>query len=401
LETLEDEQGFGDGKLIGLSVDTLNPALRAWFASKQTAPSAQPDVTNIAYLDDQGLSDRHLLVTAVREGIPLGVKELEAWYNGANLANAAYYVQIDFELANADSALAGLVVADQTQDVQTWLAAKAEDLARHGRTQLQLLAWAIQQKVPLSSTYLDQYYSGIDLSDINGVQIDDDWFEQNGPLYRLAVLDQPKAVRDWLDVRKPALELLGLTQLNFLTAAVNASISLTDPDLVDLKAYYDEAGRLTGLKAIATDLDNQWKMANPRIGGIIGSLEDILSRAVLIGGTGDDTVRIFDSARADALLVQVSATTLKPFYPEDPSVATAEEIAANPLQQRIDFMQIDISPRNDPDGPSGAIAINGFKFTELYLGTGNDKVEITSAVLPLYIAAGGGDDDFFVGSTMH
>ena len=400
LETLEDENGLGDGKLIGLSVDTLNPALRAWFASKQTAPSEQPDVTNIAYLDDQGLNDRHLLVTAVREGIPLGVEALEAWYNGANLANADFYAQIDLELANADSAMAGLDVADQTQDVQTWLATKAEDLASHSRTQLQLLAWAIQQKVPLSSTDLDQYYSGIDLTAINGSDVDEAWNLQNGPLYRLTVLDQPKAVRDWLDVRKPALELLGLTQLNFLTAAVIDDISLTDSQSVALLTInYDTPGRLAHIKAIAADLDNQWKLANPRIGGIIGSLEDILSRAVLIGGTGDDTVRIFDSARADALLVQVSATTLKPFYPEDPSVATAMEIAANPLQQRIDFMQIDISPRNDPDGPSGAIAINGFKFTELYLGTGNDKIEITSAVLPLYVAAGGGDDDFFVGST--
>ncbi|MDG1412664.1 MAG: calcium-binding protein, partial [Alphaproteobacteria bacterium] len=161
--------------------------------------------------------------------------------------------------------------------------------------------------------------------------------------------------------------------------------------------YYTKTGFLAGLNA--DTLDAAWRLANPRMGGLIGSLEDILSRAVLIGGIGRDIVRIYDSARADALRVQISATTLKPFQPDDPSVASPEEIAKDPLQQRIDFSQLDLAPRYGDDGPTGAIALNSFEVNEVYLGAGNDRVDVTSAILPLFIYAGGGDDEFFVGST--
>ena len=86
-------------------------------------------------------------------------------------------------------------------------------------------------------------------------------------------------MRDWLAARKPALDLMGLSELNFLTAVVleeNANAASVET----LNTYYNETGFLAGLNS--NTLDAAWRLANPRMGGVIGSLEDILSRAVLI-----------------------------------------------------------------------------------------------------------------------
>ncbi|MDA8636964.1 hypothetical protein N9L70_11420, partial [Rhodobacteraceae bacterium] len=340
-----------------------------------------------------GAADNNITVEAVDRDILNAVISLG---EGDDTINVGRMQELDDEPTLGDGKLIGLSVAGQNAAVRDWFTSKEGVLSAAGLTQLHLLATAVREGVQIAATALETWLATINLSTIDGTVIDDDWAEQNGPLYSLSVLSQSLEVRDWLAARKPALDLMGLSELNFLTAVVleeNANAASVET----LNIYYNETGFLAGLNS--NTLDAAWRLANPRMGGVIGSLEDILSRAVLIGGTGDDTVRIYDSARADALRVRVSATTLKPFQPDDPSVASPEEISKDPLQQRINFSQLDLAPRYGDEGPSGAIALNSFELNEVYLGAGNDRVDVTAAILPLFIYAGGGDDEFFVGST--
>ena len=66
-----------------------------------------------------------------------------------------------------------------------------------------------------------------------------------------------------------------------------------------------------------------------------------------IGGTGRDTISIYDNARAEAVLAEVDVFSAKPYQPDDPSVATPAQIAADPMQQRIDFTRISFVARDE------------------------------------------------------
>jgi Ca2+-binding RTX toxin-like protein len=269
-----------------------------------------------------------------------------------------------------------------------------------------LLAAAVLDGVVLTRNDLEDWFAKISLADLEVEEMRRAWEDQNPTLVPARLLTgvtlrvQTPDVQEWFANREVGLALNNLTAQQLLTAAVLEKIDL---EVGALTEWYnaliapDNGTSLRDLDGAA--LTQRWEEDNPRLPGTVGTLEDIQSRAVLIGGTGNNVVRIYDNMREIDTLTRVTTVTLKPYNPNDPSTASAEEIAADPLQQRIDFTQVAIRDRYDTSAPTGTIAINGFSTTELYLGNGNDRIEIMSAILPIYIHSGGGDDEFFIGST--
>ena len=282
--------------------------------------------------------------------------------------------------------------------VSDWFSNAAAATA--GWTLSDLMMQAAYDSVVAEVEGLDVWLNALDLASLDATALAADQTIQLAlNLMHLKSLDP--AIRDWFNDFSDVLSRIDATSRDLMTQAVTDDIDLRSETLTTtaLSAWFDGLD-LTLFAANAGQLSRDWERANPRNAGVVGSLENILSRAILIGGTGNDQLAIYDNARADAVLAQVEILAdIKPFQPEDRRIATAEEIAADPLQESIDFTHVRFLARDGGDGPDGSVAINSFEQSAIYLGADNDKVEVRGALQPMFIFAGGGDDDIFIGST--
>ena len=288
-------------------------------------------------------------------------------------------------------------VTDYSQAIQDWFNAVT---LTNGLSVTDLVMQAAYDNVEANTDALDDWLADLDMAAVDTAALAADKTEQltlNGKF----VADLEPELRDWFVGYQSVLDRINAKSQDLYSQALIDGIDFT-ANIADVLTALNNWFVTIDFKVFAANvpaIQAKWERANPRYAGVVGSIESILSKAVLIGGTGRDTISIYDNARAEAVLAEVDVFSAKPYQPDDPSVATPAQIAADPMQQRIDFTRISFVARDGGAGPDGSVALNSFEMSTIYLGAANDKVEVKAALQPINIFTGGGDDDIFIGST--
>jgi Ca2+-binding RTX toxin-like protein len=288
-------------------------------------------------------------------------------------------------------------VTDYSQAIQDWFNAVT---LTNGLSVTDLVMQAAYDNVEADTDALDDWLAELDMAAVDTAALAVDKTEQialNGKF----VADLEPELRDWFVGYQSVLDRINAKSQDLYSQALIDGIDFT-ANIADVLTALNNWFVDIDFKVFAANvpaIQAKWERANPRYAGVVGSIESILSKAVLIGGTGRDTISIYDNARAEAVLAQVDVFSAKPYQPDDPSVATPAQIAADPMQQRIDFTRISFVARDGGAGPDGSVALNSFEMSTIYLGAANDKVEVKAALQPINIFTGGGNDDIFIGST--
>ena len=153
-----------------------------------------------------------------------------------------------------------------------------------------------------------------------------------------------------------------------------------------------------GSTRVIGDVDSLDADGDDTVQGLVGNLDAIKSRVLLVAGTGTDSVNVYNNDRDNALQTDIEVVNLKPFNPADPTDVAPAIALDDPTKVKIDFLQISMRDLLDPDAVSSVIGLNGFLTNRIYLGAGDDNIDIQSANLPFELFAGAGNDNFFVGS---